>query len=470
MKPLSIIRFAKLIERQVSNGLCAFFLKQTNRTITFYAILVSVFVFAYIINHLQPLFNDDWLYVFVWGSHTERIQTFPDVIYSQWQHYRTWGGRTPAHVTLQSLLLLGKGWSDILNSFVFSFFIWISYKICNIGSYRKPNLGLLVGIILLTWFLQPLGSAALWLTGSCNYLWTTTFVLAFIYPFCQYYVTDRDSNSLLKTIFLPLLAVLAGWTNENLSVSLAFFVLILIIVLKFERRGVPHWVAYSALGAGIGFLLLIMAPGNYVRLAEVVAHESLSSSFLGRILRGIYSVLYFYFFKGIVVTMVYAVVYVFYKYFSQGSQNQRWLSHIFIFSAIVGVLSMAISPVFPDRAWFGPFTFVVLASGLLYANISFSSSFLIGLKNVIFFFGILVMLGQYILWARDTKDIQKVFAKRESELLEQKSQGKQDIVFDIELDKPTSHLSHIEDLSRDSADWKNELYSQYYGVRSVRIK
>jgi hypothetical protein len=131
---------------------------------------------------------------------------------------------------------------------------------------------------------------------------------------------------------------------------------------------------------------------------------------------------------------------------------------------------MAISPVFPDRAWFGPFTFVVLASGLLYANISFSSSFLIGLKNVIFFFGILVMLGQYILWARDTKDIQKVFAKRESELLEQKSQGKQDIVFDIELDKPTSHLSHIEDLSRDSADWKNELYSQYYGVRSVRIK
>ena len=69
------------------------------------------------------------------------------------------------------------------------------------------------------------GQNCIWLIGSCNYLWTMTFMLLFIY---QYTFRSDEKNTILRIIIFFLFGIIVGWTNENTAVGLIIIVILLI--------------------------------------------------------------------------------------------------------------------------------------------------------------------------------------------------------------------------------------------------
>ena len=65
-------------------------------------------------NLLMPNVADDLSYKFIWDgagkgnlingidpSRLQPVESFSDILISQWQHYFAWGGRTVAHIFVQ---------------------------------------------------------------------------------------------------------------------------------------------------------------------------------------------------------------------------------------------------------------------------------------------------------------------------------------------------------------------------------
>ena len=105
----------------------------------------------------------------------------------------------------------------------------------------------------------------IWLTGACNYLWTTFFQLAFLLLYVRTIQTGKIETSKLKIIFYAVLGILAGWSTEAGSLATICLTAFLIFLLKRKN--------FLSVSAVIGFCFLIFgcvmnisAPGNFVQL------------------------------------------------------------------------------------------------------------------------------------------------------------------------------------------------------------
>ena len=91
---------------------------------------------------LLPIIADDYSYAFIWdgegwgnlidgidGSRLQRVESFGDILYSQWQHYFAWGGRTIAHIFVQFFVWQGKIFFDVANVFVFAALMFLLFKV-----------------------------------------------------------------------------------------------------------------------------------------------------------------------------------------------------------------------------------------------------------------------------------------------------------------------------------------------------
>jgi len=118
-------------------------------------------------------------------------------------------------------------------------------------------------INILLWFALPVwGQNLLWLTGSCNYLWTSTIILLFLVPFRK----KGENLSYKPHIIISLLwiipGILAGWSMEN-SASSVFILLLAYFVLKrHEKEPVVAFEIFGSIGFMIGFFMLLRARHN----------------------------------------------------------------------------------------------------------------------------------------------------------------------------------------------------------------
>ena len=227
------------------------------------------------LNALMPIvYGDDYLYSFVWTEQTrfyqplsesaQLVSSFYDIAISQWNHYFTWSGRSVAHSLTQFFLLQGKIFFDFINPLAVIFLVMEIYWISNKGIISlefKPSRLIYIFFILFT--LSPAFPAIyLWLTASCNYLWTTIILLAFILPYVSRFF-DSDSNH--STVVMFFFGILAGWTNEN---TVCWFILVIAaIIYKHRKNKLEAWIISGFIGLCIGYALLMFAPGNVERLA-----------------------------------------------------------------------------------------------------------------------------------------------------------------------------------------------------------
>ncbi len=241
--------------------------------------LTLVFCIMYFANWMLPRFiGDDYLYAFVWTGtpmmeplpeDARRIMSLKDIFTSQWSHYFTWGGRTPAHLLAQFFAWKGKEIFNICSSFVFLLLI---LEICWMGNGGRVTWKLkssrILWIFFCLWmFNVSFVGTVVWMVGACNYLWMTVLVLAFLIPYVRFWITEEEIiQSQWMTVLMFPFGILAGWTNEN---TVCWFILILAIwiyYLKKHGSNVPAWMVAGFSGLVLGYAALILAPGNMARV------------------------------------------------------------------------------------------------------------------------------------------------------------------------------------------------------------
>lgn len=312
------------------------------------------------------MMDDEWYSTVLSGE--EPLRSLADIVQAQIWHYRNWGGRTVAHTVLQFILLyLREPVADALNVALIVLLAWMMNVMA--GEKRFAFLTLMVGALHglnANWKMSMY-----WQTGACNYLYTTVFIFAFLYLYLRQLddgakeassggkrkelkEAERRKTEYLKReipvnyVLTPLLGLLAGWTNENMGPVAWLLSLAVILMLLREKRTVRPWMWIGNICCLAGSALMILAPGNSVRSAEIPSNEYgvLWQAFLRMysVCRGAWE----YLFPAILVTA--ALVWV--NVCILGNRLRR-REALLLAGALLSWGAMALSPHYPDRAAFG---------------------------------------------------------------------------------------------------------------------
>lgn len=227
-------------------------------------ILLGIFLLMLVLNYLMPLHRDDYDYSLVWLT-SEHVNSLQDVIYSAYRHYLLHGGRMFTVLCLNFFLWAGKFAFDIANALMFTALVVLMYfhGRRSVKLRQEPLILAVTG--LLAWLSFPhFGEVAVWKSGSTVYLWSAVPVALFLLP---YNITlAKEQDVLGKWAILPmfLLGIIAGWSVENLAVTVVLLTTGLCWYL--HRQGkMAGWMPAGAVGALWGLIGLVGAPGNFVR-------------------------------------------------------------------------------------------------------------------------------------------------------------------------------------------------------------
>jgi hypothetical protein len=243
-----------------------------NKKNYFSVVLPFLAIFGFFIfNVFTPIAIDDFAFQYNFGT-GERISSITDIFDSLKTRYFMNAGRTVADFFAQFFLMFeNKIIFDLSNTLVYFVFIMLIHFHIRANFVFNTRLFLAINIFL--WIFVPAwGQDILWLTGSCVYLWTTTIVLLFLLPFrLKLEHKDFKMKGILSVLFF-LLAIIAGWTNENSGAAILFMLIVYFVILKIQKkneggRRLSLFEILGSIGFLIGYLILILAPGNYVRLS-----------------------------------------------------------------------------------------------------------------------------------------------------------------------------------------------------------
>lgn len=201
------------------------------------------------------------------------IHTLGDIGHSMKNYYFSWGGRVIVHSIVQFFAgIAGHGWFVVANTIVFLFMVVLASKFF-VTESQSSTVKLLL-FTLLFWFICPIpNETLLWISGSVNYLWAGTAEIGAILLF-QHFLKNHMQKKFLPVLFL--VSLLCGTTHEVPSASLTASFLIFML---FNRTKITAGSVAVAAGFGLGTALVVLAPGNFVRLAlpgTTVSHFQIS--------------------------------------------------------------------------------------------------------------------------------------------------------------------------------------------------
>jgi hypothetical protein len=231
-------------------------------------LLVLVFALQFALNSFTPLWGDDWWRAVAPGEAADIFTRIAD-------EYRTWGGRLFVLLLTFVFLLKLPGMLvlfNLINSAVFCLLLLAIFRGA-LGRYpgrAGADLVLLPAVWFAVWFFtQALGEAVFWKTGAVGYLWTVTAAVYVITPYVDLLV---DEEPLLDTRWrlwgLPIVAALWATGLETVSLSLTIFMLYALLAARLRKIVLQRWYWQVFGGQLVGTLLLVTAPGNWVRAAR----------------------------------------------------------------------------------------------------------------------------------------------------------------------------------------------------------
>lgn len=446
------------------------FLSDRFSKICLYVLIIVFFILILILNRLYPLFADDWLYSFVHGK-DERVENITDIFVSQYNHYLTWGGRSIVHLIAQFLLLVPSWIADILNSLAYICFTFLIYKFFSFDS-KKENPLLFMLIQFIFWFLLPVfGETILWRTGSANYLWGNLIVFSFLYFYCRLFFKDEyqiSRGGKLKVLTFFFFGVISGWTNENTAFAMIIGCIFILIWLKIKRMEIPAWAIAGIIGAIIGYLLMVLAPGNYIRYEQTMLirwhFDSKIDLYIARSLMMLKALYH----KVLPLLLAFSLSLVIFSNLntSKDKQKQLFLSFFFLSLGFISFGVMIAAPIFPERVWFGIFSFFILA--ILQLLVIRNNRLLFQLQFILVIFLIFSYLFTYRQAAIELYEISSVLKDREHTINAQTNKKTFDLVATKKIHRSYG-FSQLIEIPSDSTDWINQAYCKFYGIKSFRV-
>lgn len=419
-------------------------------------IIVTLICFSILLslNILTPIISDDFAYLYIYNEEG-RITSIGDIIQSQINHYYLWGGRSVVHFIAQVLLMLPAYIADLLNTLIYFSYIFLIYF--HIKGKGKSSLSLFILINLAIWFLQPVfGDTILWITGSANYLWGTWLILLFILPYRLYGGKQAGiSIQAISSLAMLILGILAGWTNENTAAAMLLVTILYIVYFRSHKWQIPVWAVAGIIGAIIGFAIMILAPGNYMRGGDSVSLDMYTFGY-----RLFTWTLTFFIYCG-PLFLISLITLVIYNRFPNGEKKDN-LKLIFIYGlgVIAAIYAMLLAPSFPRRALFGVVTFLIIATGISFYNLDFRNKFLRQIRLVVTIIALTGFVFTFYLNIKDINNYRKTVEAREVEIEKAKAQGLESCEFERYVG---GTYVHGED------PYTEVLMSRYYGIK-IKLK
>lgn len=306
-----------------------------------------------ITHHLVPFMMDDLWYSTMLSDETP-ITSFSDIVKSQIWHYNNWGGRSMTHGILQLTLLMGENVADVLNVLVT---FLLAGMICLVAENRSlPVLLAAVGMLLglnANWKMSMF-----WQAGAANYLYITVFLLFFVFCYLrelpgQTLVLEKKKLPGISLWIIPL-GILAGWSNENMGPAVWLLSLgVILWVWKREHR-ISLWMILGNLFCLFGSVMMIIAPGNFVRSGEVAENQY---GFLWRLFLRSYGEC-----KGALEYLFPTLLILVFFLLLQKCVFREKIGIRNVFLLVCALLSwgaMILSPHYPDRASFGTMALLI---------------------------------------------------------------------------------------------------------------
>lgn len=311
-------------------------------------IMTAVSALVMYMTHRRVPFMMDDLWYSTMLSDDRPIASLGDIIKSQIWHYNNWGGRSMAHGILQLTLLAGEQAADLLNTGVTLLLAW---TVCMAAGQRRlpfffGALGMILGLNA-NWKLSMF-----WQAGAANYLYMTVFILLYAFCYLRELPESGEASEVKRlpgvTLWVIPLGVLAGWSNENMGPAV-WILSLLVILYTAKKKGRPAlWMLLGNLSCLAGCILMIAAPGNYVRGGEAAEN---GYGLLWRCYLRMYAEsrgALEYLFPVLLVLGLVLLVGKFALRIPLGRRNGALL-----LTALLSWGAMVLSPHYPDRASFG---------------------------------------------------------------------------------------------------------------------
>ncbi len=359
------------------------------------AVLTAVSVCViYLVNDGIPFMMDDIWYAEKLTSNEGPsgipITSLKDVIESQIWHYNNWGGRSITHGLLQILLQFDAHLVDLLNV---AAALLLSYMMCLMSGVKKST-GMFGALAMMVGLNANWKMSMFWQAGAANYLYITIVILLFLYCYLR---EDADKRWWGITCWIIPLGIVAGWSNENMGPTAWILSLLVILYRLYQKKKVYLWMILGNISCLIGSVLVIIAPGNFVRSGQVKNDYSLLWNLFLRCYTESKAALEFLFPAILLLTAVLMI--------GKGILNiEIGVRNLLLMTgAVLSWGAMILSPHYPDRATFGTMILLICVimsmlsriseKEIKYAWMMFGLTALVWLRGMFF-------LGEYMamLW------------------------------------------------------------------------
>lgn len=314
-------------------------------------ILVLVYgIVVYLTNRYVPfMMDDDWYATLLYDE--TPIRTLGDILRAQIWHYHNWGGRSVTHTILQLTLLAGEQFADVMNVMMLFLLAAVS---CLVAENRR-FLSFFAGLSMILGLNANWKMSMFWQAGAANYLYITGFILLFLYCYLrEIRETEQAAEASFAkrlpgiTFWIVPLGVIAGWSNENMGPAVWVCSLLVILLKVREKRRPALWMILGNVSCLAGSVLMIAAPGNFVRSAEVpsAGYGALWQLFLRCYAES--EALLEYLFPTVLVLLAVLFVGKAVMGIAVGRRNL-----LLLLCALLSWGAMLLSPHYPDRATFG---------------------------------------------------------------------------------------------------------------------
>lgn len=273
-----------------------------------------------------------------------------DVLQGQYWHFMNWGGRCVTHAILQLTILSGELAADLMN---LGMTVLLSLIVCKMADAWRPE-WFLTGSVMIFACSANLRMSMFWQAGVVNYVYSTAWIMLFLWQYLALLQDNGRKEIKWRSLWMPILGLMTGWSNENMGPAVMLTAAgITLYLWKWKQERPKSWMIGGIVGAFLGSLLVILAPGNFSRASTI------ESSGLGEVLyrqfQSMLTATASYLFPVLAITLV---VWFVYRFFCMERLDSYQICLVIV--AVLAHGAMAISPHYPDRATFGIMVVCVL--------------------------------------------------------------------------------------------------------------
>lgn len=201
--------------------------------------------------------------------------SFSEMFVAQVNEHLHWSGKFIGHF-MARVLLHGPTWLHPALTPVIFMGLVFSGVLLVLGAQWREKLRAwhVVTLAGLVWFALPaFGTVYFWRTGTPDYGYSLAFATAFLVPY-RFWIDKKDYRLPGGPAF-ALAGFFAGCSNENVGM-LVILTAICVAIYRFRSgKRVPLWAGSGIAGAIAGWLLMMTAPGNAVRLTSLGGAEKI---------------------------------------------------------------------------------------------------------------------------------------------------------------------------------------------------